>query len=79
MKLGKRERALRRELMRYKEQARNRHIAVVCPSVNMAASGNVTSNMGELFPSQQARPRVQSVWTASKARSMGQQGAKVYS
>lgn len=78
MKLGKRERALRRELMRYKDQARNRHHAVVNPSANMAASGNVTSNMGELFPAQSLKPRVQSGWSASKARSMGQRGAKIY-
>jgi hypothetical protein len=70
MKLGKRERALRRELMRYKEQCRNRHLAVVHPGMNAAASGNVASSLKDFSPSQSARPRLPAGWNSSKARSI---------
>lgn len=73
MKLGKRERALRKERNRYAQQCRERHDAVMHPDMDEAACmGKVGSKLARFWPSEHAKPRVPAGWTATKARSLGQ-------
>jgi hypothetical protein len=80
MKLGKRERLARKEQMRWLEQCRNRHDAVMHPGTDEAAcSPGVDSFLSRFTPSQKAKPRVPGGWTGSKARSFAQKGGLVIS
>lgn len=80
MKLGKRERALRKERNRYADQCRARHEAVMYPEMDEAACmGKVGSKLGRFYPSEHAKPRISAGWTSTVARSTAQGKAKIYS
>jgi hypothetical protein len=75
MKLGKRERALRRELMRYREQCRERAAAVFGPGL---CSGPTRLCTDSLSPSASARPRLPAGWNSTSARVSSHTLGKVY-
>lgn len=75
MKLGKRERALRRELMRWKEQCRERASNVFGVG---KCSGSTRLCTDSLTPSQSARPRLPAGWTSSEARVSSHKLGKIY-
>jgi len=79
MKLGKRERQARRELMRASEAIRARIARAENPGIDAAAcSGRVSSPLAALWPSQSAKPRVPAGWTTEQARKAAHLGGKVY-
>jgi hypothetical protein len=80
MKLGKRERAARRELMRWREQCRQRHEAVTNPPIDQAAcTGRTRLCTDSLTPSANARPRLPAGWNSTEARRSSHLLGKVYS
>lgn len=81
MKLGKRERALRKERMRWLEQCRLRHARVMNPGMDEAASSvsnPLDSHLGDFRVPNSRHPRVGAGWNSSSARSSAQGSARVY-
>jgi hypothetical protein len=75
MKLGKRERALRRERMRYAQQCRERANSVFGPG---NCSGKTRLCTDNLSPSASARPRVPAGWNSTSARVRSHRLGTVY-